>query len=404
MSVDAPVGGGVGTPPTAEPGLAYPRFSDAEMAARRTRLDSLLAEHGIDHALVYGANRVGSAVPWLTGWPVTREALVVHTPGERDLLLVNFYNHVPNAQRMAVDAEVAWAGENSIDTALAELSRRGSAGARIGAIGPFGHRAFAAVEEFARAAVDLNREYARLRLLKSAEEVEWTRKAAALTDDGVRALRRHAIPGATEHVLADAVERAYVPGGGATHIHYFGASAMARPSVCVPAQWPSTRPLAAGDALTCEISASWWGYTGQLLRTFSVAAEPTKLYAELHAAADAAFDAIVARLRPGATAGDLVEAAGVIEAAGFTIRDDLVHGFVGGYLPPVLGTASRSLTPVPDFTFAAGMMVVVQPNVVTRDETAGVQTGELLLVTGQGAESLHSFERGLLGTGYEESS
>ena len=35
---------------------------------------------------------------------------------------------------------------------------------------------------------------------------------------------------------------------------------------------------------------------------------------------------------------------------------------------------------VPDFTFAAGMTVVVQPNVVTPDERAGVQTGELLLV------------------------
>ena len=50
---------------------------------------------------------------------------------------------------------------------------------------------------------------------------------------------------------------------------------------------------------------------------------------------------------------------------------------------------------VPDFTFAAGMTVVVQPNVVTPDETAGVQTGELMLVTEDGAERLHSVERGL---------
>jgi Xaa-Pro dipeptidase len=42
----------------------------------------------------------------------------------------------------------------------------------------------------------------------------------------------------------------------------------------------------------------------------------------------------------------------VIEDAGFTTRDDLVHGFVGGYLPPVLGSRSRTLGDVPDFTFA----------------------------------------------------
>jgi Xaa-Pro aminopeptidase len=146
----------------------------------------------------------------------------------------------------------------------------------------------------------------------------------------------------------------------------------------------------------CEISVSFWEYTGQLLRTFAVDAEPTPLYRELHDVADAAFDAIADRLRPGATAADLVEASGLIEDAGFTIRDDLVHGFVGGYLPPVLGTRSRSLAPVPEFTFAHGMTVVVQPNVVTPDETAGVQTGELLLVTDDSPERLHSYERGLL--------
>jgi Xaa-Pro aminopeptidase len=148
--------------------------------------------------------------------------------------------------------------------------------------------------------------------------------------------------------------------------------------------------------LLCEISASYWEYPGQLLRTFTVEAEPTPLYRELHGVAEAAFDAIVSRLRPGATANELVAAADVIADAGFTIRDDLVHGFVGGYLPPVLGSSARALVPIPDFTIASGMMLVVQPNVVTSDESAGVQTGELVLVTDQGAERLHTYERGLL--------
>lgn len=94
-----------------------------------------------------------------------------------------------------------------------------------------------------------------------------------------------------------------------------------------------------------------------------------------------------------------MEAAAAIEEAGFTTRDDLVHGFVGGYLPPILGSPSRALTAVPEFEFEPGMMVVIQPNVVTPDERAGVQTGELMLVTEDGAESLHSYERGLLAAG-----
>jgi Xaa-Pro dipeptidase len=164
----------------------------------------------------------------------------------------------------------------------------------------------------------------------------------------------------------------------------------------VPAQWPAARALATGDALTCELSASFWDYPGQLLRTFAVDAEPSPLYRELHAVADAAFDALLEPLRPGATAAELVAASALIEEAGYTIRDDLVHGFVGGYLPPVLGAPARSPEAAPDFSFESGMTVVIQPNVITPDERAGVQTGELVLVTEAGAERVHDFERGLL--------
>ena len=71
------------------------RFSDGEMRRRHEALAALMAD--VDHVLVYGANRSGTAVGWLTRWPVTREAVVVVTPGERDVLYVGFYNHVPNA-------------------------------------------------------------------------------------------------------------------------------------------------------------------------------------------------------------------------------------------------------------------------------------------------------------------
>jgi Xaa-Pro aminopeptidase len=297
--------------------------------------------------------------------------------------------------RIATEAEVRPAGARAIEAATAELRRRGAAGTRIGIVGPLGHRAYAALAELGEP-IDMNADYTRLRLVKSDEELEWLRVAVRLTDDAVRAVHEHAAPGVSEHELADHAERAYVRRGGTTHIHYFGATAMSEPSLCVPAQYPSERRLARGDVLMCEISASYWEYTGQLLRTFAVAADPPPLYRELHEAADAAFDAIAGRLRAGAIAAELVEASRVIEDAGFTTRDDLVHGFVGGYLPPVLGSRSRTLEPVPEFTFAPGMTVVVQPNVVTPDERAGVQTGELLLVTDGGVERLHAYERGLL--------
>jgi Xaa-Pro dipeptidase len=377
----------------------YPRFSDGEMARRRAAIEAVMAEHDVAHLLVYGANRFGSAVGWLTRWPVTREALVVVTPGERDALFVDFYNHVPNAQRIATEADVRPAAPLGIATAVEELRARGAAGRRIGLIGPLGHRGHARLAALAREVVDLDAAYTRLRLRKSAEEVDWLRVGCELTDRAVEALRDGARPGLDERELGALVERAYVARGGTTHIHYFAATSMAAPEMAVPAQWPSTRRLEAGDALTCEISASWWDHPGQLLRTFAVAAEPAPIYRELHAAADAALDAVLAVLRPGATAADVIAAARVIEDAGFTTRDDLLHGFVGGYLPPVVGSPSRQIAPVPDFAFEAGMTVVVQPNVVTPDERAGVQTGELVLISDAGPERLHAVERGLLSAG-----
>jgi Xaa-Pro dipeptidase len=384
----APAGGQAVTSATSA--LPYPRFSDAEMARRREALAVELDAAGCGHAVLYGANRAGPAVGWLTRWPVTREALCVFTPGERDLLLVNFYNHVPNAERIATEAEVRWAGPKPMAKAIEELERRGARGARIAVTGPLGYRPHAALASFATP-VPLDDAYTRLRLRKSAEELEWLSIGCAFTDDAVRAVHEQAGPGTDERELGNLAERAYVGRGGTTHIHYFGTT--------VPSQWPAARTLERGDVLACEISASYWDYTGQLLRTFAVADEPAPLYEQLHSVADAAFDAVFAQVRPGATAADLVEASALIEDAGFTTRDDLVHGFVGGYLPPILGDRSRTLEEIPDFTLEEGMTIVIQPNVVTRDEGAGVQTGELVAVTRDGAERLHHYERGLLRIG-----
>jgi hypothetical protein len=46
--------------------------------------DPLVVIRGLSCVFVYGANRSGSAVPWLTWWPVTREALLIVGPQEAD--------------------------------------------------------------------------------------------------------------------------------------------------------------------------------------------------------------------------------------------------------------------------------------------------------------------------------
>src|SRR3954454_12294695 len=150
----------------------YPRFSDAEMARRRRAIERLLAEADCDHLVFCGANRFGSAVQWLTGWPVTAEAVGVLSPGKRDALFVQYHNHVPQARKLARDADVAWGGQSSIQAAAAELEKRSAKAGTIAVIGPLVAEQHDALSARFGKLVNLNKAYVRLRILKSAEELD----------------------------------------------------------------------------------------------------------------------------------------------------------------------------------------------------------------------------------------
>jgi Xaa-Pro aminopeptidase len=364
------------------------------MVRRRAAVEAALAAAECDHLVFCGANRAGSVVQWLTQWPVTVEAVGVISPGERDALFVQWINHAPLAQRLAPEADVAWGGESSVRAAIAVLEKRGARADRVGVIGPMNFEQYAALAARFGKIANLNRAYVRLRRVKSQEEIDWLRIGAWLSDRGMAGLRDGLAAGLNERELGDLIERAYLSEGGTNVIHFIGATSMHDPQLGVPAQFPSTRKVAKGDIVFAEISAAFWDHSGQVLRSFAVDAEPPPLYRALHTAADTAFDAVAAVLKHGTTPAQVVEAAGVIEDAGFTIIDDLLHGYGGGYFPPILGSKSRPAGPIPTEPFEAGMTVVIQPNVVTPDGKAGVQTGELVLITETGIERLHAFPRG----------
>jgi Xaa-Pro dipeptidase len=371
----------------------YPRFSEQEMMRRRAAVEAILAQAECDHLVFCGANRFGSAVQWLTQWPVTAEAVGVLTPRERDALFVQYVNHAPQAGILADKAEVAWGGESSIAAAIKTLERRGARADRIATLGPMTAEQHAALSAKFGKLKSLNRDYVRLRQVKSSEELDWLRLGAHFSDLGMTALCDGVKPGLDERQLGDVVERAYIRHGAVHVIHYFGVTSMQMPDLAVPRQFPRMRQVRSGDVVVAEITAAFWDHPGQVLRSFALG-EPSKLYRDLHAAADAAFDAIASVLKAGAMPAQVIEASGVIEDAGFTIIDDLLHGYGGGYLPPILGTKSRPAGPVPNDPFRAGQTVVIQPNVVTRDGKAGVQTGEMVLITATGIERMHALPRG----------
>jgi Xaa-Pro aminopeptidase len=370
-----------------------PRFSDDEIARRHAAVHGVMAEDGLDALIIYSTAGGFSEVQYLTDFRTAREAYLVF-PAEGDpTLLAQYFNHVPYARRRARIADVRWAGPPDQSALIAYLRERGLGDRRIGLVGALPWQQHATIRAgLPRAELrDATARFQRLRLIKSEEELTFLRAGAALSDLAMEALEREARPGITEYALAAIVEGAYLPLGGHTHIHYMATTPMRNPTVCVPAQHQSERVLRTGDVLITEISAQYDGYPGQILRSFSIGEPPTSDYQRMHDLAVRVFDRVASVVRAGATVEEVLDIADTIDAAGYTICDDLLHGFGGGYLAPHVRTRQTGGTRQPGFVFAENMTVVIQPNVITPDERMGVQVGELVRVTRTGVESLHRY-------------
>ena len=349
--------------------------------------------------LAFGSRGAAHEVQYLSGYPVSGEAVLVFPLEGNPTLLVHYENHVPDARLLSVFDDVRPRGDDAIGAALAVLREKAHTGS-VGVAGSLSFQRHAALSGALGAGpVDLGTQLTKLRLIKSPEEMEMIRSGAALSDAALLALRREARPGQSEHDLVAIVEASYLPEGGATHIHYLGATSMADPDLCVPRQFATGRKLKAGDVILTELSAARGGYYGQVLRTLTVGAEPTPEYSRLHELALGVYDEIFKTIRPGASSETVLDIAEKIHDSGLTIFDELLHCAVGGVYAPFLRTRRTTRGASHRFTFEEDMVIVVQPNVVTPDHRMGVQVGDMLRVTATGVESFHSVPREILRCG-----
>ncbi len=371
----------------------YPRFSDAEYARRYAAVRAAMAEANESALIVYGTPGADAEVSYLTNFLVSREAVLIFPLKGEPTLFVQYFNHLPNARKVAAIDDVRWGGPDSMTAVAENLRERGIGAARFGVVGALPWHRYNKLWPSLRGAIfeDFTPRFLQLRQIKSEEEIAFLRRGAEFSDRAVEALERDVHPGMREVELAAVVEGAYLGLGGRTHIHYMATTPMRNPSVCVPAQYQSDRIIERGDVLITEISAHYHGYPGQILRPFAIGAPPTDDYQRLFDVAQETFTRIAGVLRDGATADDVLDVGEYIHSAGYTICDDLLHGFGGGYLQPTLRTRRTSANPPQPFTFRENMTVVIQPNVITEDQRMGVQVGELVRITRDGVESLHRY-------------
>ena len=394
----------------------YARFSDAEYERRHSAARDLLERSGTEALVLYGTSSqsgTGQAdIYYLSQHSGRQENILIFFPDQDPVLLVTAFNHVPNARRQSVIADVRHGGAKpDFGHMIASvLKEKGVSPKRLGMIGFLPWSAYNQLRgelpdtEY----VNLLNDFRLIRLRKSEEELEWLREGCKRTDDAMMAMLNGMKAGMKEFELGFLLADGYRDVGGEDYLHYISSTPQSNPNRAVPSQHPSQRVLETGDIFSIELSIGYHGYAGQALRTFVLGDEVTPQFQELYDVADEAYNRMAHTIKPGATTGDVLQQMKFIDDRGFAIIDGLLHGYGIGILPPSLPGEGYFLTetrpviadePHKPFTFEEGMTLVLQPNVANKEGTAGVQVGNFGVITANGFEPMHKCPMELFKTG-----
>jgi Xaa-Pro dipeptidase len=288
-------------------------FTREEFAERRRRALAAMAARGLDALLMFKQE----SMYWLTGYDTFGycffQCLVLRADG--DLVLLTRAPDLRQAEHTSIIEDVRiWidrAGSNPAAELRDLLAEKGLAGRRLGVeydthglTAANGRRLDAALDGFAQT-VDASDLIARLRLVKSAAELAYVRRAAELADAALDAAIRETRAGADEGAILAAMHGAIFRGGGDYPGNPFIIGSGRDALLC---RYKSgRRRLDAQDQLTLEFAGVYRQYHACLMRTLLVGG-PSDRQRALHAACREALLACEARLVPGTPMGAVFDA------------------------------------------------------------------------------------------------
>lgn len=235
--------------------------------------------------------------------------------------------------------------------------------------------------------LDAGAEVRRLRARKSAEELARLEHAARLTDAVTERVLGELRAGRSELEVAAAIDHEIAASGARPS---FDTVVQSGPNSAQPHLRPGDRRLAAGDLVLLDFGAASGGYRADTTRTLVIGA-PDARQREVHALVLAAHDAALGAIRPGATVGEVDEAARAVIRAG---------GLAGAFIHRVghgLGLETHedpSLDPGGDAVLEEGMVVTVEPGVYLPG-WGGVRIEDDVVVEAAGARLLTRADRSL---------
>jgi Xaa-Pro aminopeptidase len=330
---------------------------------------------------------VGSDLPYLCGYramPLERLTMLV-VPLDDDPVLVVPQLEAPRVDPSPGTFEVRPWAETEDPVRIVDAILGGSRGV---AIGDETWSVFAlSLQELdpGRMWVPAGPLMVELRIVKSEDEIDRLRAAAATVDRVIDEMAEVTFSGRRERDLARELVDRTIAAGHDTMEFWIVASG---PNGASPHHEVGDRVITHGDAVVIDFGGHQDGYSSDTTRMFVVGEAPggfREAYAVLREAQAAAVD----HVRPGVTAASVDAAArDVIDAGGY--GDRFVHRVGHGigmdvHEHPYLVEGNERV-------LAAGMTFSIEPGIYTPGEW-GMRIEDIVAVTDDGAESLNRSDR-----------
>ena len=268
--------------------------------------------------------------------------------------------------------------------AAARLCKRLGVDGRVGVQSAYLPHSLAAVlNECGALPVAFDIALARERAIKTPEEVSALRACARLTDIGQATARTALRVGRSELEVFHDV-RAAIEETAGERLAVAGDFVSGVERTAAIGGWPTSRRLASGDPVICDLAPRLGGYWGDSCTTL-VVGEPSRELTRFHAVAMRALEHARGRLTPGRSVAEVdSDVRQVIEEAGLRDPIHVGHGIGTSVceVPQIVPSAEASL--------AEGMVIMIEPGAYD-PSVGGVRVEQMFLVTTGAAECLSGF-------------
>ncbi|MFS0689126.1 Xaa-Pro peptidase family protein [Sporosarcina sp. 179-K 8C2 HS] len=234
----------------------------------------------------------------------------------------------------------------------------------------------------------LDEQLNKMRNIKSEEELEKMRKAAALADYAVEIGCKEIAEGKTELEILMAIEFEMKKQGAEKMA--FDTMVLSGPKTASPHGTPGDRKIQKGDFILFDLGVVYEGYCSDITRTVAFG-EPSEKQREIYETVKKAEQTAIDMIRPGVKARDLDKAA----------RDVITEAGYGEYFTHRLGHGLGisvhefpSITGTNDMELEEGMVFTVEPGIY-HPEITGVRIEDDVVVTSDGVEVLTKFPKEL---------